>query len=96
MGASIPPTRSRFAGTLFGVGWLALAGALLALTGCGEFMAQERNASRRSPLPASPILRSAAGVSRGDLRAIRETADGYYNRPPSIIAWAGRSTATPI
>jgi tetratricopeptide (TPR) repeat protein len=69
----------RFAGTLACVGWLALAAALLALTGCGEFMSQQQNASGvrlYQQARYDDALREFQEATYSNSR----DGDGYYNQ----------------
>jgi tetratricopeptide (TPR) repeat protein len=79
VGASIFPTRFRFAGALSCVRWVALGVPLLALSGCGEFMSQQENAS------GVRLFQQARYADA--LREFQEATysnpkdgDGYYNQ----------------
>jgi tetratricopeptide (TPR) repeat protein len=71
-------TRCRFADPLSGVARFALVGMLLALSGCGSFVAQERNAQGvrlYQQAKFSDALREFQEATYNDPK----DADGYYN-----------------
>ena len=78
MGASIAPTRFRFAGTSSGLRWLALAGTILALAGCGEFAAQQRNAEGVRLYQQTKYAEALRDFQEATYDNPKD-ADGYYN-----------------
>jgi tetratricopeptide (TPR) repeat protein len=76
--ASIRSTRLHFAGALAGIRWLALAAVLPALTGCGEFLAQQQNASGVS-LYEQAHYAEALRKFQGATYDNPKDADAYYN-----------------
>ena len=79
MAASISPIRPRFAGTLSRVAWLALAGVLLPLAGCGEFMSQQQNASGVRLYQQTQYAEARAREFQEATYSNPKDADGYYN-----------------
>lgn len=79
MGASICPTRLRFAGTLSCAGWFALAVSLLALSGCGEFMSQQQNASGVRLYEQAQYADALREFQEATYSNPRD-GDGYYNQ----------------
>jgi tetratricopeptide (TPR) repeat protein len=78
VGALIRSTRPSFAGAFSGAGWLALAGTLLALTGCGEFMAQQRNADGVCLYQQAQYAEALRKFQEATYNNPKD-ADGYYN-----------------
>jgi len=60
------------------MGWLALAGTLLALAGCGEFAAQERNASGVRLFQQTRYADALREFQEATYNNPKD-ADGYYN-----------------
>ncbi len=79
MGASIRLIRLRSADMLFGVGWLTLAVALLATTGCGEFMSQQQNASGVRLYQQARYDDALRDFQEATYSNPRD-GDGYYNQ----------------
>ncbi len=78
MGASTFPTCRRFLGKLSCTAWLALAPAFLALTGCGEFISQQQNASGVRLYQQTHYAEALREFQEATYSNPKD-ADGYYN-----------------
>ena len=78
MGASTFPICRRFLGNLSCARWLALAVALPLLTGCGEFMSQQQNASGVRLYQQTKYAEALKEFQEATYSNPRD-GDGYYN-----------------
>jgi tetratricopeptide (TPR) repeat protein len=79
VGTSNLPTRSRSSGKLSGFGWVVIVAPVLALTGCGEFMSQQQNASGVRLYQQGQFANALQEFQEATYSNPRD-GDGYYNQ----------------